>query len=447
MATNVIFNNISYPIPAVGDTRWGLAVSNFLISLGNNALSKAGGNFNLTADVNFGTNYGLIAKYLKSGTADIAQSGVFRLANIDKISFRNAGNTADIPFGVNVSNQLEFNGSVVAASSDLTALTTRVTTAESNITTNTTNIGTNTTAVATKLASTGGTATGLTIADYEDLTEVASQATPTSGKLRIYAKADHKLYQKDSTGTESLLGGGGLTPSPLITVSGTSVNGITEEFDTTAGAITRTLPVTTLAASIDYNDATGACNATNYLRITPGAGDKLNGYTTSDSLVLRRRNVSVRLNKAAGSTTWYITYQTVSLAARASSANDGSVAPRKGQAQMTVTSTLAGWSAVRSSGIYYQDQDGAHRLKFNIYGTMTAAAHTTSTFSFANVTFKAGILQACSAGLAGGTVPAPTNVFANASTGNIVFNTGTGASNTSAFLSGDVELESKPTWA
>lgn len=105
---------------------------------------------------------------------------------------------------------------------------------------------------------------------------------------------------------------GGLTPTGLITATGTSTNNTTEEFDTTAGSLVRTLPVTTAAGSIKYVDATGACSATNFLRITPGSGDKINGYTTADSLVLRRKNVFVQLDKPAGSTTWYVTYQTVS---------------------------------------------------------------------------------------------------------------------------------------
>lgn len=105
-------------------------------------------------------------------------------------------------------------------------------------------------------------------------------------------------------------GAGGLAGA-LITTSGTSTNNTTEEIDTTAGAITRTLPLTSQAASIEFNDRSGACSAAKYIRITPGAGDSIAPYTTSDSLVLRRRNVSVKLVKAAASTVWYVTYQTV----------------------------------------------------------------------------------------------------------------------------------------
>ncbi len=41
------------------------------------------------------------------------------------------------------------------------------------------------------------------------LSEVASPATPPSGTVYVYAKADGKVYRKDDTGTETELGGGG----------------------------------------------------------------------------------------------------------------------------------------------------------------------------------------------------------------------------------------------
>lgn len=44
--------------------------------------------------------------------------------------------------------------------------------------------------------------------------EMAAPSTPASGKVAVYAKSDHKVYRKDSTGTEAELGGG----------SGTTIN-------------------------------------------------------------------------------------------------------------------------------------------------------------------------------------------------------------------------------
>lgn len=44
---------------------------------------------------------------------------------------------------------------------------------------------------------------------YSDYPESASPATPSSGHVRVYAKADGNMYQKDDAGTETSLAGGG----------------------------------------------------------------------------------------------------------------------------------------------------------------------------------------------------------------------------------------------
>lgn len=50
------------------------------------------------------------------------------------------------------------------------------------------------------------TLTGAVVGDFEDLTEIATPATPSAGLLRIYAKSDDKLYSKNSSGVESQVG-------------------------------------------------------------------------------------------------------------------------------------------------------------------------------------------------------------------------------------------------
>lgn len=52
---------------------------------------------------------------------------------------------------------------------------------------------------------TNKTLTAPVISNFEDLTEIASPATPASGELRLYAKADHLPYIKDSLGVETSL--------------------------------------------------------------------------------------------------------------------------------------------------------------------------------------------------------------------------------------------------
>jgi hypothetical protein len=113
MATSITFNNSTYSVPANREPRgWGTSLSAFLVDVGNNALSKAGGNFTLTADANFGANFGLVAKYFKTVSTNAAQSGVVRLANNEAIVWRNAANNGDIEFKVNASDDIELGGTL-----------------------------------------------------------------------------------------------------------------------------------------------------------------------------------------------------------------------------------------------------------------------------------------------------------------------------------------------
>lgn len=47
------------------------------------------------------------------------------------------------------------------------------------------------------------------LTDALQLPEIATPATPGASEVKVYAKSDHKVYRKDSTGTEAELGGGG----------------------------------------------------------------------------------------------------------------------------------------------------------------------------------------------------------------------------------------------
>lgn len=65
---------------------------------------------------------------------------------------------------------------------------------------------------------------------YLEFAEAAAPGTPASGIVRIYAKSDGSLYQKDDAGTETGLAGSGGGGSDLTIPSG----GTVYEFDTTA---------------------------------------------------------------------------------------------------------------------------------------------------------------------------------------------------------------------
>lgn len=115
MATNVTLNGTSYAIPATGDDDWGDQVSAYLIALASGVLQKAGGSFTLTAEVDFGADYGVKALYTKSRGSNPSTAGVARYANAEYIGWRNAANSANLLLGVNASNQLEFNSLPISA--------------------------------------------------------------------------------------------------------------------------------------------------------------------------------------------------------------------------------------------------------------------------------------------------------------------------------------------
>lgn len=115
MATNIVFNGATFSIPAEADSGWGDNVSNYLIAIASGSLQKTGGSFNLLAEVDFGTTYGLKTPYVKSRAANPSATGQVRLGNTESISWRNAANSADIALSVNAANQLTFNSNVVVS--------------------------------------------------------------------------------------------------------------------------------------------------------------------------------------------------------------------------------------------------------------------------------------------------------------------------------------------
>ena len=113
MTIPTTYNGVTYDIPEYGEEGWGPEVTDYLVALATGSLTRAGGLFTLTNEVNFGGSYGLKAPYFKTFTSTPATTGVLRLANTDGIYWRNAANTANLGLTVNGSNQLVFNGSTL----------------------------------------------------------------------------------------------------------------------------------------------------------------------------------------------------------------------------------------------------------------------------------------------------------------------------------------------
>ncbi len=86
MTISVTLNTVSYDLPTTGDDTWGDAVSDYLVALATGVLSKAGGAFTLTGEVDFGGSYGLKSiSYKSRGT--VSTAGVVRLANAESVGW------------------------------------------------------------------------------------------------------------------------------------------------------------------------------------------------------------------------------------------------------------------------------------------------------------------------------------------------------------------------
>lgn len=115
MSTTRYMNGQPYLIPDQGDSYvWGTDLSNYLGAVSTSTLQKSGGPFPLSADVDFGPNYGLKPVYLssRSGAAD---SGLIRLNNTDAIKWRNAADTGNNTLALS-GDTLTYSGAVSATS-------------------------------------------------------------------------------------------------------------------------------------------------------------------------------------------------------------------------------------------------------------------------------------------------------------------------------------------
>lgn len=113
MSTPVTYVGVQYNVPAYQDTGYAQGsgnLSSYLIALATGSLTLSGGSFPLTADVNFGSSFGLLAKYFTSVSVGPSTTGVFRLANNEGVGWRNAAGGADVILKVNTSNQLSYDG-------------------------------------------------------------------------------------------------------------------------------------------------------------------------------------------------------------------------------------------------------------------------------------------------------------------------------------------------
>lgn len=113
----------------------------------------------------------------------------------------------------------------------------------------------------------------------------------------------------------------------------------------------------------------------------------------------------------------------------------------------TVTSAQSGFAVVRAVFVPYQCQDGTWRLKVNLVADFTSASISAITVSINGTVFKnvTNFYQAMVGFFASGTIR--NVVYVNPNNGNITVAAPTAETTARVYISGDVELNAKPTWA
>lgn len=114
MSIPLTINGAVFEYPVDFDENWGVDATGWAQAVTNGMLQMAGGSFPLTADVNFGTSFGLKAKYLISTASNPASAGYLRLANTELIEWRNLANSGNNTLSVGSGDALLYNGAAVS---------------------------------------------------------------------------------------------------------------------------------------------------------------------------------------------------------------------------------------------------------------------------------------------------------------------------------------------
>lgn len=113
MSTPVTYVANQYNVPAYQDTGYAQGTGNlssYLIALATGSLTLSGGTFTLTADADFGANFGLKSIYYQSRATNLPAAGVVRMGTGELIVWRNFNNNGNITLGTNASDQLVLTG-------------------------------------------------------------------------------------------------------------------------------------------------------------------------------------------------------------------------------------------------------------------------------------------------------------------------------------------------
>ena len=135
MSISLVVNGTTFSFPETGNENWADEVTNWASAVTSGMLQKAGGNFVLTSEIDFGANFGIKSLSYKTRTSNVSLTGVIRLGKTDFIGWRDNANVNDLELGINTSDQLTFNSNPIISSSALTASRTLVSDSSGVITT------------------------------------------------------------------------------------------------------------------------------------------------------------------------------------------------------------------------------------------------------------------------------------------------------------------------
>jgi len=106
MSIPLTINGITFNYPSPLDVNWGPVLDGWSTAVTNGMLQTGGSN---------------AANLIKSASGNTASIGFLRLAHGDSIDWRNNANSGDLALSVNSSDQLVFNGNVLAAGGTVNA--------------------------------------------------------------------------------------------------------------------------------------------------------------------------------------------------------------------------------------------------------------------------------------------------------------------------------------
>lgn len=115
MSIPLTINGAVFEYPVDFDENWGVDATGWAQAVTNGMLQMAGGSFPITADINFGPNFGLLSKYFETRSSNPATIGTVRLSSADAgIAWRNFANSGNNILTTDASNNLQYNGSTIS---------------------------------------------------------------------------------------------------------------------------------------------------------------------------------------------------------------------------------------------------------------------------------------------------------------------------------------------